>query len=91
MFVNSALRLQRPCRARDRSASAILVVAKRFVANMGVPLAFRTDNGAEYTNSTSLINAMVSESAANSLPHIHLSKMREWTLEGHQVGTHGKT
>ena len=27
-------------------------VVKRFVADMGVPRAFRTDNGAEYTNST---------------------------------------
>ena len=52
MFVDSALRFQRPYGARDKSASAILGVVKCFVANMGVPQAFRTGNGAEYTNST---------------------------------------
>ena len=52
MFVDSASRLQRPYGTRDKSASAILGVVKRFVADMGVPRAFRTDNGAKYTNST---------------------------------------
>ena len=51
MFVDSASRFQRPYGTRDRSASAILGVA-RFVADMRVPRAFQTDNGAEYTNST---------------------------------------
>ena len=50
--VDSASRFQRPYGTRDKSASAILDVVKRFVADMGVPRAFRTDNGAEYTNST---------------------------------------
>ena len=36
---------------RDKSASAILGVVQRFVADMGLPRAFRTDNGTEYTNS----------------------------------------
>ena len=32
--------------------TSILSVVNRFVGHMGVPRAFRTDNGAEYTNST---------------------------------------
>ena len=51
MFVDSASRFQRPYGTRDKSASAILGVVQRFVADMGVPRAFRTDNGTEYTNS----------------------------------------
>ena len=51
MFVDSASRFQRPYGTRDKSASAILGVVQRFVADMGVPRAFRTDKGAEYTNS----------------------------------------
>ena len=51
MFVDSASRFQRPYRTWDKSASAILGVVQRFVADMGVPRAFRTDNGTEYTNS----------------------------------------
>jgi len=50
MFVDSASRLQRPYGTRDKSAEAILAVVKRFVADMGVPRAFRSDNGSEYTN-----------------------------------------
>ena len=50
MFVDSASRLQRPYGARDKSAYSILAVVKRFVADMGVPGAFRTDNGTEFTN-----------------------------------------
>ena len=50
MFVDSASRFQRPYGTRDKSASAILDVVQRFVADMGVPRAFRADNGAEYTN-----------------------------------------
>ena len=52
MFVDSASRFQRPYGTRDKSASAILGVVQRFVADMGVLRAFRTENGAEYTNST---------------------------------------
>ena len=53
MFVGSASRLQRPYGTRDKSAAAILTVTKRFVDDMGVPRAFRTDNGTgtEYSNS----------------------------------------
>ena len=51
MFVDSASRFQRPYGTRDKSALAILGVVQRFVADMGVPRAFRTDNGTEYTNS----------------------------------------
>ena len=50
MFVDSASRLQRPYGTGDKSAAAILAVVKRFIANMRVPRAFRSDNGAEYTN-----------------------------------------
>ena len=50
MFVDSASRFQRPYGTRDKSASAILGVVQRFVADTGVPRAFRTDDGAEYTN-----------------------------------------
>ena len=52
MFVDSASRFQRPYGTREKSASVILDVVQHFVADMGVPPAFRTDNGAEYTNST---------------------------------------
>ena len=52
MFVDSASRFQRPYETPDKRASVILGVEKRFVAGMGVPRAFRTDSGAEYTNST---------------------------------------
>ena len=51
MFVDSASRFQCPYGTRDKSASAILGVVQWFVADMGVPRAFRTDNGIEYTNS----------------------------------------
>ena len=51
MFVDSASRFQRPYGTRDKSAPAILGVVQWFVADMGVPRAFRTDNGTEYTNS----------------------------------------
>ena len=51
MFVDSASPFQRPYGTRDKSASAILGVVQRFVADMGLPRAFRTDNGTEYTNS----------------------------------------
>ena len=51
MFVDGASCFQRPYGTRDKSASAILGVVQRFVADMGVPQAFRTDNGTEYTNS----------------------------------------
>ena len=50
MFVDSASRLQRPCGTRDKSAAAVLAVVKRFIADMGVPQAFRSDNRADYTN-----------------------------------------
>ena len=49
MFVDSASPLQRPYGIRDKSLAAILAVAKRLIADMGVPRAFRSDNGAEYT------------------------------------------
>ena len=51
IFVDSASRLQRPYGAREKSVAAIFSVVKRFVTDMGVPRAFRTDNGIEYSNS----------------------------------------
>jgi len=50
MFVDNASRLQRPYGAREKSESAVLAAVKRFVADMGAPGTFRTDNGIEYTN-----------------------------------------
>ena len=52
LFVYNASRFQRPYGTRDESASAILGVVQHFMADMGVLRAFRTDNGAEYTNLT---------------------------------------
>ena len=51
MFVDSVSRVQRPYGVREKSAAAILSVVKRFVADIRVPRAFRTDSGAEYSNS----------------------------------------
>ena len=51
MFFDSASRLQRAYGVREKSAAAILSVVKRFVADMGVSRAFRTDNGTEHSNS----------------------------------------
>ena len=50
MFVDGASHPQRPYGTRDKSAAAILAIVKRFIADMGVPRAFRSHNGAEYTN-----------------------------------------
>ena len=50
MFVDSTSRLQQPYGVREKSAATILSVVKRFVADMGVPRVFRTDNGTEYSN-----------------------------------------
>ena len=65
MFVDSAPRFQRPCGTRNKSAFAILGVVQRFVADMEVPQAFRTNNGAECTRRRSLTTVTVFESAAN--------------------------
>ena len=45
MFVDSASRRQRPYGTRERSADGFASVVERFVADVGVPHAFRTDNG----------------------------------------------
>ena len=50
MFVDSASRLKRPYGTREKSAAAICSVAKRFVADKGVPRAFHTDSGTDYSN-----------------------------------------
>ena len=47
-----AFRLQHLYSTRNKSPSTILGVMKRFVAEVGVPRAFRADSVAEYTNST---------------------------------------
>ena len=36
---------------REKSAATICSVVERFVADMEVPRAFRTDNGTDYSNS----------------------------------------
>ena len=51
MFVDSASRRQRPYGMRERRADGFASVVKRFVADLGVPHAFRTDNDTEYLNS----------------------------------------
>ena len=50
MFADSTSRLQRPYSTRDRNAADMLAVVKRFIADIGVPRPFRSDNEAEYTN-----------------------------------------
>ena len=52
MVVDSASRIQHPYDTRDKSATAILAIVKRFIPDMGVPRAFRSDNGREYTNNS---------------------------------------
>ena len=52
IFVDSASRFQHPYGARGKSPPAIPGVVKRFVVDMGVPRAFRTNNSAESTNTT---------------------------------------
>ena len=52
MLVDNASRFQLSHGTRDKSVSAILGKMKRFVVDMEVPRASRTDNGAEYTNLT---------------------------------------
>ena len=49
MFLDSAFRLQRPYDSRDKSAPVIGAVVKRFMVDMEVPRAFRTDNGSQCT------------------------------------------
>ena len=51
MFVDSASRLQRPYGARKKRTAAIFSVVKRFVADMEVSRAFRTDKGTGYSKS----------------------------------------
>ena len=51
MFVDSALHLQAAVRRARKERDRRFSVVKRFVADMGVPHAFRTDNGTEYSNS----------------------------------------
>ena len=48
--MDSASRLQRPYGIRDKSAAAILAVVKRFIVDIGVPRAFSSEKGAQYTN-----------------------------------------
>ena len=45
MFVDSVSRRQRPYGTREKSADGFVSVVKRFVADMGILHAFRTDNG----------------------------------------------
>ena len=54
IFVDSALRLQRPHGAREKSAAVIFSIVKRFVADLGASCAFRTNNGTDYSSSMSV-------------------------------------
>ena len=51
MSVDSASRRQRPYGTREKSADGFASVVKRFVADVGVPHAFRTENGSKNSNS----------------------------------------
>ena len=81
VFVDSASRFQRPYGTRDKSASAILGVVQRFVADMGLPRAFRTDNGIEYTNSEFVSTVTVSKSAASLRHRIRRSRTAPWRAD----------
>ena len=50
LFVDRASHLQRYYGTWDKSAPIIVAVVKRFVTDMGIPIAFRTDDGSKYTN-----------------------------------------
>ena len=52
MFVDSAPCLQRPYGTRDKNAPTSIAFVERFVVDMGVPRAFRTDDGSDYTTRT---------------------------------------
>ena len=94
MFVDSASPFQRPYGARDKSASAILRVVKRFMADMGVLRAFRTDNGAEYTNSTFVhyCNGLGIRRKLTAPMHAAAERPSgERTLEDNQGGARGTT
>ena len=94
MFVDSATRFQRPSGARDKSASVILGVVKRFMADMGVPRAFSTDNGAEYTNSTFVdyCNGLGTRRELTApIPAVAERPSGERTLEDDQGGVRGTT
>ena len=75
MFVDSALRLQRPCGTREKSAASIFSVVKRFVADMGVPRTSRTDHGTEYSNSMFVDSGMTSEFVASLRYRTRQSRM----------------
>ena len=50
IFVDSAFHLQHPYGTRVNSAATIIAVEKCNIAGMGVPRAFRSQNGAKYQN-----------------------------------------
>ena len=50
MFADSAFRLQHPYGTRFNSEASIIAVEKCIIAGMGVPRAFRRENGAKYQN-----------------------------------------
>ena len=65
MFIDSASRFQCPYGTRDKSAAAILGVVQGFVAEMGVPRAFRTATEPSTPFRRSLSTVTVSGSAAS--------------------------
>lgn len=54
IFVDNTSRLQRSYGFREKSASDISAVIKSFVADVGGPRSFRTENETEYMNGLSL-------------------------------------
>ena len=95
MFVDSASRLQRPYGTRDKSAAAVLAVVKQFIGDMGVPRAFRSDNGAGYTNHSSVEYCNTLGIRRKLTAPTRLNKMVPWrahfgeSLQGKVRGTSG--
>lgn len=75
MFVDSASQLQRLYGTREKSASVILAVVKRFVADMSFPRPFCTDNRTEYTNGLFLDYCKTSKFDASSRRRTPRSKI----------------
>ena len=69
IFVESASCLQRPYGTRDKSASVILSIMKRLVADMGVLVRSGPTTALSTPTQRLLVIAMVSESAPSWNPH----------------------
>ena len=52
VFVDSTSYLQRPCGTQGKNTPVIVAIVKRFVVDMEVHRAFRTENDSKYINRT---------------------------------------